>query len=190
MNKYTETNRKHWDEVVAHPRRQRVLRRGRLSRRPIQAQARRVERGRRRARQDAPAHAVPLRPGHALLGAPRGCGRHGRRLLGAGHRRSASLAAECGIDARFVVSTIDDLPGQLDGQFDVVFTSYGVLCWLPDLARWAQVAAHFVKPGGFFYIAEFHPISMIFDDAPDAEDLRVKYPYFPGEEPAALCRRR
>jgi SAM-dependent methyltransferase len=94
-----------------------------------------------------------------------------------------ALAADCGIDGRFIVSDIDSLPERLEGQFDVVFTSYGVLCWLPDLARWAQIAAHFVKPGGFFYIAEFHPVSMIFDDAADADDLRVKYPYFPGDEP-------
>jgi SAM-dependent methyltransferase len=76
-----------------------------------------------------------------------------------------------------------DAPAALDELFDVVFTSYGVLCWLPDLARWAQVAAHFVKPGGCFYIAEFHPVTMIFDDARNADDLRVKYPYFPSAEP-------
>jgi SAM-dependent methyltransferase len=94
-----------------------------------------------------------------------------------------ALAAECGIDARFIVTPIYDLPDVLDGQFDIVFTSYGALNWLPDIDRWAQVAAHFVKPGGTFYVAEFHPIVSIFDDAPGVTDLRVLYPYFQAEEP-------
>lgn len=97
--------------------------------------------------------------------------------------QARALAAELEIPATFIVSNIYDSQAALDERFDIVFTSYGVLCWLPDLTRWAQIAAHFVKPGGFFYIAEFHPISMIFDDAADADDLRVKYPYFPSAEP-------
>jgi SAM-dependent methyltransferase len=97
--------------------------------------------------------------------------------------QARALASDLQIPARFIVSNVYDAPAALDELFDVVFTSYGVLCWLPDLARWAQVAAHFVKPGGCFYIAEFHPVSMIFDDARDADDLRVKYPYFPSAEP-------
>lgn len=56
-----------------------------------------------------------------------------------------------------------------------------MLCWLPDVRGWARVAAHFVKPGGLFYIAEFHPFAGVFDDLPD--DLRVRYPYFPTAEP-------
>jgi SAM-dependent methyltransferase len=97
--------------------------------------------------------------------------------------QARALSSQLAIPARFLVSNVYDAPVVLDEQFDVVFTSYGVLCWLPDLARWAQVAAHFVKPGGFFYIAEFHPISMIFDEAAGADDLRVKYPYFPADQP-------
>ena len=94
-----------------------------------------------------------------------------------------ALAAECGIDATFLVSELYALPERLDGQFDIVFTSYGALCWLPDIERWAQVAAHFVKPGGTFYAVEFHPIVGIFDDAPGVTDLHVRYPYFPTDEP-------
>ena len=94
-----------------------------------------------------------------------------------------ALAAETDIAARFEVSDIYALPENLDGQFDIVFTSYGVLCWLPDVARWAEVAAHFVRPGGTFYIVEFHPFAWIFDDAPDVTDLHVRYPYFREEEP-------
>src|SRR4029450_5408503 len=69
-----------------------------------------------------------------------------------------------GLDGRFVVSDVVDLPDNLEGDFDVVFTSFGALNWLPDLPRWAEVVAHFVRPGGFFYIAEAHPFAWTFDD--------------------------
>jgi SAM-dependent methyltransferase len=94
-----------------------------------------------------------------------------------------ALADELGIDARWVESAVYDLPQNLDGLFDIVFTSYGVLSWMPDVARWAKCVAHFVKPGGTFYIAEFHPVSFIFDDATGVDDLVVRYPYFPPAEP-------
>jgi SAM-dependent methyltransferase len=94
-----------------------------------------------------------------------------------------TLAAEMGIAARFVCAELSTLPGVLEEQFDVVFTSYGVLGWLPDLGRWAEVVAHFVRPGGVFYMVEFHPFAWVFDDAPGTRELRVRYPYFPGSEP-------
>ena len=94
-----------------------------------------------------------------------------------------ALAEECGIEARFLVSNIYELPEVLDGEFDIVFTSYGALTWLPDVARWAQIAAHFVRPGGTFYVVEFHPFAGTFDDEPDMTDLHVRYPYFPSGGP-------
>ena len=59
-----------------------------------------------------------------------------------------SLSQELGIAADFYCSDIYNLPAVLDGQFDIVFTSYGVLHWLKDLQRWGEVIAHFLKPGG------------------------------------------
>ncbi|MEX0750800.1 MAG: methyltransferase [Dehalococcoidia bacterium] len=96
---------------------------------------------------------------------------------------AAQLAVEADLDARWVQSNVYDLPNNLDGQFDIVFTSYGVLSWMPDIGAWARSVAHFVRPGGTFYIAEFHPVSMIFDDSDGADDLIVRYPYFPTAEP-------
>ena len=71
----------------------------------------------------------------------------------------------------------------LGGQFDVVFTSWGVLIWLQDLEPWADVVTHFLKPGGTFYLAEFHPnvLTLAEDSTPDR--LRVGYPYFQHGEP-------
>jgi len=94
-----------------------------------------------------------------------------------------ALAKECGIEARFLHSDVYSLPDKLSEQFDIVFTSYGAICWLPDMSLWAQVVARFVKPGGTFYMVEFHPISGIFEDGPEATDLEIGYPYFPTEQP-------
>lgn len=87
------------------------------------------------------------------------------------------LSAELDIPATFVLSDLYDLPNSLSGQFDIVFTSYGAIYWLPDMDRWAQIVAHFLKPGGTFYIAEFHPFAYVFDNADDGEGLKIAYPY-------------
>jgi len=87
-----------------------------------------------------------------------------------------SLSRELDIPARFVCCDLYDLPQHLSEQFDVVYTSYGVLTWLPDVGGWAQVVAQFLKPGGTFYIAEFHPFGMLFDE--EAPELHLRYPYF------------
>jgi SAM-dependent methyltransferase len=92
-----------------------------------------------------------------------------------------SISDELNIPARFLHSNIYDAPDALHGQFDIVFTSYGALCWLRDLARWAQIAAHFVKPGGFFYIAEFHPLTQMSNNRADATKLEFEISYFHSE---------
>ena len=88
------------------------------------------------------------------------------------------LNAELGLDARFMCSNVYDLPTVLDERFDIVYTAMGVLVWLPDLTAWAEVVAHFVKPGGVFYILDDHPLCHIFEQE-HADELRVRYPYFP-----------
>ena len=89
-----------------------------------------------------------------------------------------SISAELKIPARFVHSNVYDAPSALDEKFDIVFTSYGALCWLPDLARWAEIAAHFVKPGGFFYIAEFHPLTQMSANRAGTTKLEFEISYF------------
>jgi SAM-dependent methyltransferase len=92
-----------------------------------------------------------------------------------------ALASELDIPAEFVCSDVYSLPEVLDAQFDVVYTSAGVLCWLPDLAKWGKTVAHFVAPGGFFYIREFHPTADMFDYEKPAPTIR--WPYFHTPEP-------
>ena len=88
-----------------------------------------------------------------------------------------SLSQELKLDTRFIRSNIYDLPDVLDEQFDIVFTSYGVLCWLPDLDKWASVVANHLKPGGMFYIIDGHPAMNVFEES-NAGELRPTYPYF------------
>jgi SAM-dependent methyltransferase len=101
--------------------------------------------------------------------------------------QARALAQEVGLDARFVQSDIYELPHNLEGDFDIVYTSRGVLNWLPDLDRWGKVAAHFVRPGGFFYITEIHPIALVFDDDEGVRDLRLRYAYFNQPEPISVA---
>ncbi len=84
------------------------------------------------------------------------------------------LAVKANIPARFICCDIYDLPTHLTEQFDLVFTSYGTIGWLPDLDKWANVVAHFLKPGGTFVFAEFHPVVWMFDDIFD----KIGYNYF------------
>jgi SAM-dependent methyltransferase len=79
-------------------------------------------------------------------------------------RAARRLSAESGVPGEFILSDIDHVRDSLPGpvSFDVVFTSYGVICWLPDLTHWAEAVAHYLKPGGFFYIVEAHPTARMF----------------------------
>jgi SAM-dependent methyltransferase len=120
--------------------------------------------------------------------------RLGAHVTGADFSRPAveqarALAMEIGYpEARFVESDLYALPQVLDGEFDVVYTSAGVLGWLPDIRRWAQVVAHFVKPGGRFYLAEVHPIAEAFEDEGVAPgELRLRYPYWEHREPISYA---
>ena len=94
-----------------------------------------------------------------------------------------ALAEELGCSAEFVCADVYELPDRLSGQFDIVFTSYGVLTWLPDLTRWAGVIAHFLKPGGRFYMVEHHPVLHMLDEEASTPELRVRRPYFHFEQP-------
>lgn len=84
-----------------------------------------------------------------------------------------ALAKELEIDARFICCNVYDLPQHLDEQFDVIFTSYGVVGWLSDLDAWAAIVARFLKPGGVFHFVEFHPVIWMFDN--DFQEIAYSY---------------
>ena len=87
-----------------------------------------------------------------------------------------AVAADLGIAAEFVVGNVYDARDVLDGRtFDVVYTGIGALNWLPDVPEWARVVASLLRPGGFLYLAEFHPIGWVF---PFTDELTVVNDYF------------
>jgi len=79
-----------------------------------------------------------------------------------------SLAGELGLAdrARFVEADIYDARTAIPepASFDLVYVSWGTIIWLPDIAEWARIVAHFLKPGGGFYFAEVHPAALVLDD--------------------------
>ncbi|MDQ3793524.1 MAG: class I SAM-dependent methyltransferase, partial [Actinomycetota bacterium] len=83
--------------------------------------------------------------------------RRGARVVGLDFsapavERARELAAELGLDAKFVQSDVYEAVGSLGGRdFDVVYTGLGALNWLPDIRRWAGVVAELVRPGGYLY---------------------------------------
>lgn len=89
-----------------------------------------------------------------------------------------ALAARCGVSVDFVEANVLDPQPALDGLFDIVFTSYGTIGWLPGLQPWAANIVRYLKPGGRFVFVEFHPVVWMFDD----HFTRVAYPYFNREE--------
>lgn len=84
------------------------------------------------------------------------------------------FAKKLNIDATFVCCDLYDAPNHIAEKFDVVFTSYGTIGWLPDLKKWAEVVSHFLKPGGVFVMADFHPVVWMYDN----DFKTVFYSYF------------
>jgi SAM-dependent methyltransferase len=72
------------------------------------------------------------------------------------------LADEIGVEAEFVCADALDAVTALGRTFDIVYTGFGAVIWIPDIRRWAQVCADLLRPGGFLYLAEFHPFIRIF----------------------------
>ncbi|MCC7297291.1 MAG: class I SAM-dependent methyltransferase, partial [Bacteroidia bacterium] len=69
-------------------------------------------------------------------------------------KKATELAEIVQQKARFICADIYNLPAHLNEHFDIVFTSYGTIGWLPDLEKWAKIVSHFLKPGGSFVFAE------------------------------------
>ncbi len=84
------------------------------------------------------------------------------------------IAKDTNSNTNFICCDIYDLTNHLDKQFDIVFTSYGTIGWLPDLDKWAKIISKFLKPNGQFVFVEFHPVVWMFDDNFE----KIGYRYF------------
>ena len=105
--------------------------------------------------------------------------RSGAKVTGVDFSEEAIAAAKemaqtTALEVDFICCDLYDLPNQLNQKFDIVFTSYGTIGWLPDINKWGEVVNRFLNPGGKFVFIEFHPVVWMFDD--DFEE--VKYNYF------------
>ena len=90
------------------------------------------------------------------------------------------MAGELGIeDIRFISSDVLKLTETHHEQYDIVFTSEGVLGWLPDLQRWGEVVRSLLKSPGCLYVYDSHPFFMMFDEEKLGREIYgIKYPYF------------
>jgi SAM-dependent methyltransferase len=87
--------------------------------------------------------------------------------------KAQELAEQTSLAAEFICADVYSFGDTCQQQYDIVFTSYGAICWLPDIERWAQTVANSLTPNGTFYMAEFHPFYDIF----------AGYSYFHNEQP-------
>ena len=96
-----------------------------------------------------------------------------------GVKLAQQLNNQLKLDANFVCCNVLDTSQHVKEQFDIVFTSYGVIGWLPDLKPWGKMIAERLKEGGTFYMVEFHPIVWMFDYL-DGQP-KMKYGYMQDE---------
>ena len=100
-----------------------------------------------------------------------------------------SLSVKSGTSGRFVETELYLTPVALsEEQYDIVYTGVGAINWLPDIARWGEVVATMLRPGGMFFMRECHPLawSLRFPiEDPHDEALVIEYPYFEVSDPIA-----
>ena len=89
-------------------------------------------------------------------------------------KKARELNEQLGLDVEFVEANVLSLNGMLEDKFDIVFTSFGTVIWLPELNSWADVIKHHLKPGGEFIFVEFHP----FINGMDWDTGSFDYNYF------------
>jgi SAM-dependent methyltransferase len=93
------------------------------------------------------------------------------------------LADRAGTPARFVQADVYDAADVLDRDVDVVYTTVGIVGWLPSMARWAEVVAALLAPGGRLYLRDGHPLLMTLDETRGDQQLVVTHPYFGDAHP-------
>ena len=115
--------------------------------------------------------------------------RHGAKVTGVDFSEQSiacarQLSNELKIPATFIHSNIYDIHAVLEDQYDIVYTSKGILCWLKNLQEWGRIIAHYLNPGGVFYLMESHPILMALKEEKPSE-VSFSYPYFHKDAPTA-----
>ncbi|QFZ55433.1 class I SAM-dependent methyltransferase [Oceanihabitans sp. IOP_32] len=96
-------------------------------------------------------------------------------LSDAGINMAKQLNDELQLNAEFFCCNVLDTSSVVKATFDIVFTSYGVIGWLPNLKPWAAMIAERLKKGGTFYMVEFHPIVWMFDYLESQPTIKYGY---------------
>ena len=95
------------------------------------------------------------------------------------------LQAKTGLDAEFIEGNVYDARALINGEFDMVYVTWGAVGWLPDVARWASVVASLLKPGGTLYLLEGHPSLLNLDER--TPELRPGYNWrTPPDQPIVM----
>lgn len=116
-----------------------------------------------------------------------GWARRGARVTGLDFsgeaiRAADRLAMRAGLPARFVESDVYDAVDALGTTYEMVVTGVGALCWLPDIARWAQVVAALLEPGGVLVLRDVHPALYTIDEKRKDGLLVMRHPWFEAGE--------
>ena len=95
--------------------------------------------------------------------------RHGAKVTGldfapAAIAEARRLTRRCGLQAEFIEANVYDARSALSGEFDIAYTTWGTICWLPDIPRWARMIASLLAPGGYLYFADAHPNMLILEE--------------------------
>lgn len=96
-----------------------------------------------------------------------------------GIKLAKQLNNELHLNADFICCNVLDTSVYVKDTFDIVYTSYGVIGWLPDLKPWGKMISERLKKGGVFYMVEFHPLVWMFDY--QTKTPLMKYGYMQNE---------
>lgn len=91
------------------------------------------------------------------------------------------LATDLGHQLEVIESDVYSATKNISKKFDFVYTGVGALCWLPDIKRWAEVVANLLKPGGFLFIRESHPMLWSVGESRPNGDIAIDLYYFEGQ---------
>lgn len=97
------------------------------------------------------------------------------------------IARDADLTIDYVHADVYDAEEALGAErFDIVYTGKGALCYLPDLDGWARTVARLLKPGGFLYLVEFHPLLNALGPTQKTSptpDLVIRHDYLGGRGP-------
>lgn len=95
-------------------------------------------------------------------------------------KNAERLSTEASTQFPLVRADARSLPFEA-GSFDVVFTSFGVLPFVPNLTDVHREVARVLRPGGAWVYSAMHPVRWMFPDDPTRKGMGVRHSYFDHE---------